>query len=48
MLQTTTLFAALEVSTDQVKVGHSKRRRCPDFLRVMNRLVANYPDAKFT
>jgi transposase len=41
---TTTLFAALEVATGQIKARHSKRRRRPEFLDFMNRLVAEYPD----
>jgi transposase len=40
---TTTLFAALEVATGQIKARHSKRRRRPDFLGFMNRIVADYP-----
>jgi transposase len=40
---TTTLFAALEVATGQIKAKHSKRRRRPDFLDFMNRVVADYP-----
>ena len=38
-----TLFAALNVATGQVKTGHFKRRRRPDFLRFMNDVVADYP-----
>ena len=41
---TTTLFAALEVATGQIKARHSKRRRRPEFLGFMNRIVADYPD----
>jgi transposase len=41
---TTTLFAALEVATGQIKVRHSKRRRRPEFLDFMNRIVADYPE----
>jgi transposase len=41
---TTTLSAALEVATGQIKARHSKRRRRPEFLDFMNRLVAEYPD----
>jgi transposase len=36
---TTTLFAAL-----QIKAKHSKRRRRPEFLDFMNRIVAAYPE----
>ena len=41
---TTTLFAALNVATGQVKAGHFNRRRRPDFLRFMNDVIADYPD----
>jgi transposase len=41
---TTTLFAALNVVTGQVKAGHYKRRRRREFLDFMNELVADYPD----
>ena len=41
---TTTLFAALEVATGMVKVGHYPRRRRREFLDFMNRLVAEYPE----
>jgi transposase len=40
---TSTLFAALEVATGQVKAGHFQRRRRRDFLAFMNELVAAYP-----
>ena len=40
---TTTLFAALEVATGQVKAGHYNRRRRREFLHFMNDLVAEYP-----
>lgn len=40
---TSTLFAALEVATGQVKAGHFRRRRRRDFLAFMNELVAAYP-----
>lgn len=40
---TTTLFAALEVATGQVKGGHYKRKRRREFLDFMNELVAGYP-----
>jgi len=39
---TTTLFAALEVATGQVKGGHYKRKRRREFLDFMNELVAGY------
>ncbi len=41
---TTTLFAALEVSTGMVKAGHYKRRQRRDFLDFMNETVADYSD----
>lgn len=41
---TTTLFAALEVATGQIKTGHFKRRRRREFLAFMNEVVAEYPD----
>jgi transposase len=41
---TTTLFAALEVATGQIKAKHSKRRRRAEFLDFMNRVVADYPE----
>lgn len=41
---TTTLFAALEVATGQVRVGHYRRRRRQEFLDFMNGVVAHYPD----
>ncbi len=40
---TTTLFAALEIATGQVKTGHYKRRRRIEFLDFMNTVVADYP-----
>lgn len=41
---TTTLFAALDVVTGQVKAGHYKRRRRRrEFLDFMNELVVDYP-----
>lgn len=40
---TTTLFAALEVATGQVKAGHYKRRRRREFLDFMNEVVAEHP-----
>jgi transposase len=41
---TTTLFAALEVATGQIRAKHSKRRRRPEFLDFMNRIVADHPE----
>ncbi len=41
---TTTLFAALDVITGEVKAGHYKRRRRVEFLDFMNHIVADYPD----
>ena len=41
---TTTLFAALNVATGQVRAGHYKRRRRREFLDFMNEVVADYPD----
>ncbi len=41
---TTTLFAALEVTTGLVKTGHYKRRRRAEFLDFMNKIVTEYPD----
>jgi transposase len=41
---TTTLFAALEVSTGLVKAGHYQRRRRVEFLDFMNRVVAEHGD----
>lgn len=40
---TTTLFAALEVTTGLVQAGHYQRRRRVDFLDFMNRVVAAHP-----
>lgn len=40
---TTTLFAALEVATGMVKVGHYHRRRRREFVDFMNQIVAQYP-----
>jgi len=41
---TTTLFAALEVATGMVRVGHYRRRRRREFLDFMNQVVAQYPE----
>jgi len=43
---TTTLFAALEVASGLVRVGHYPRRRRREFLNFMNQLVACYPDTE--
>jgi transposase len=40
---TSTLFAALEVASGQVKAGHFHRRRRRDFLAFLNEVVAAYP-----
>jgi transposase len=40
---TSTLFAALEVASGQIKAGHFHRRRRRDFLAFMNEIVAAYP-----
>ena len=41
---TTTLFAALNVATGQVKANHFKRRRRQEFLDFMNSIIADYPE----
>jgi transposase len=41
---TTTLFAALNVVTGQVKAGHYTRRRRREFLDFMNEIVAENPE----
>jgi len=41
---TTTLFAALNVATGQVKGGHYRRRRRREFLDFMNEVIADYSD----
>jgi transposase len=41
---TTTLFAALDVATGQIKTKHTKRRRRVEFLDFMNEVVADDPD----
>jgi transposase len=41
---TTTLFAALEVATGIVKVGHYHRRRRREFLDFMNQVVAQHAE----
>ena len=39
-----TLFAALNVATGEIKAKHTKRRRRVEFLDFMNAVVADYPD----
>jgi transposase len=39
---TTTLFAALQVATGQVRAGHYRRRRRREFLDFMNEIVREY------
>jgi len=41
---TTTLFAALDVATGQVRTGHYQRRRRREFLNFMNGVVAAHPE----
>ena len=41
---TSTLFAALEVATGQVRTAHYKRRRRVEFLNFMNTIVGDYSD----
>lgn len=43
---TSTLFAALEVATGQVRVAHRSRRRRRQFLEFMNDVVAQHPDTE--
>jgi transposase len=43
---TTTLFAALDVASGQVKTGHYSRRRRREFLDFMNEVVADHPDCE--
>lgn len=40
---TTTLFAALEVTTGLIRAGHYNRRRRREFLNFMNSIVSQYP-----
>lgn len=40
---TTTLFAALDITTGQVKAGHYNRRRRKEFLDFMNSITVEYP-----
>jgi transposase len=41
---TTTLFAALDVATGQIKARHTQRRRRVEFLAFMNEVIADHPD----
>lgn len=41
---TTTLFAALNVASGEVKAGHYQRRRREEFLDFMNQVVAEHPE----
>ena len=41
---TTTLFAALEITTGLIKTAHYNRRRRREFLDFMNEIVAQHPD----
>lgn len=41
---TTTLFAALEITTGQVKAAHYTRRRRREFLDFMNEIVTEHPN----
>jgi transposase len=41
---TTTLFAALEVATGQIRAKHTMRRRRIEFLDFMNDVIADHPD----
>jgi transposase len=40
---TTTLFAALNVATGEIRASHTRRRRRLEFLEFMNQLVADHP-----
>ena len=40
---TSTLFAALDIATGQVKAGHYQRRRRKEFLDFMNEVISDYP-----
>jgi hypothetical protein len=40
----TRLFAALEITTGQVKTGHHTRRRRREFLDFMNEIAAEHPN----
>jgi transposase len=41
---TTTLFAALDIVTGQIKAGHYRRRRRVEFLDFMNKIVKDHPN----
>jgi transposase len=41
---TTTLFAALNVASGEIKARHTRRRRRVEFLDFMNEVVAGYPE----
>jgi transposase len=41
---TTTLFAALDIATGQIKAKHTRRRRRIEFLDFMNDVIADHPD----
>ena len=41
---TTTLFAALDIATGEVRAKHNSRRRRIEFLDFMNRIVAEHPE----
>jgi transposase len=41
---TTTLFAALDVATGQIKARHTQRRRRVEFLAFMNEVIADHPE----
>lgn len=43
---TTTLLAALDISTGQVLAGHYKRHRREEFLDFMNQVVKSHPDTE--
>ena len=40
---TTTLFAALNVATGEIRASHTRRRRRLEFLEFMNQLLADHP-----
>ena len=43
---TTNLFAAMEIATELVKVGHYLRRGRREFLDFMDSVIANYPEVE--
>jgi hypothetical protein len=45
---TTTLFAALEITTGLVKTAHYQRRRRREFLDFMNEIVSAHPDREIS